>query len=69
MKIRIVRFVIEAERRSTVKEDAKFVGETTAKEIGGMVIGTAEDVHQHKARDSRSSRRACSTPRWVLMDV
>jgi hypothetical protein len=33
--VRIVRFVIKAEHMSVFKEDAKFVGETTAEEISG----------------------------------
>ena len=33
--VRIVRFVIKAEHVSAFKEDANFVGETTAEEISG----------------------------------
>ncbi len=34
-KVGIIRFVVEAESASVVQEDAKFVGEAAAKEVGG----------------------------------
>jgi hypothetical protein len=34
-KVRIIKFVIEAECTSVVEEDAKFIGETMAEHIGG----------------------------------
>jgi hypothetical protein len=56
-KVRIIRFVVEAECTSVVEEDAKFIGETMAEHMGGgghlllhNVVpweGTAEEVHQH----------------------
>src|ERR1700677_763024 len=34
-KVRIIKFVVEAECTSVVEEDAKFIGETMAEHIGG----------------------------------
>lgn len=36
-RVRMIRFVVEAECTSVVEEDAKFIGETMAEDIGGVV--------------------------------